>query len=130
MQKFTDVIMEFVNKMGYLSSNDIEGIICYGTGFGNQFSDIDLHIIFNNNLEEEIRGSALINGIRIEYFEKRLESMYSKTLNEFKNQGNAVVSMIVYGDIILDKNGKIILKLYILCLCHVYLKKKLKNSWQ
>ena len=27
MQKFTDVIMEFVNKMGYLSSNDIEGII-------------------------------------------------------------------------------------------------------
>ena len=110
MQKFTDVIMEFVNKMGYLSSNDIEGIIFYGsnqTGFGNQFSDIDLHIIFNNNLEEEIRGSALINGIRIEYFEKRLESMYSKTLNEFKNQGNAVVSMIVYGDIILDKNGKI-----------------------
>ena len=110
MQKFTDVIMEFVNKMGYLSSKDIEGIIFYGsnqTGFGNQFSDIDLHIIFNNNLEEEIRGSALINGIRIEYFEKRLESMYSKTLNEFKNQGNAVVSMIVYGDIILDKNGKI-----------------------
>ena len=105
MQKFTDVIMEFVNKMGYLSSKDIEGIIFYGsnqTGFGNQFSDIDLHIIFNNNLEEEIRGSALINGIRIEYFEKRLESMYSKTLNEFKNQGNAVVSMIVYGDIILD----------------------------
>lgn len=110
MQKFTDVIMEFVNKMGYLSSKDIEGIIFYGsnqTGFGNQFSDIDLHIIFNNNLEEEIRGSALINGIRIEYFEKKLESMYSKTLNEFKNQGNAVVSMIVYGDIILDKNGKI-----------------------
>lgn len=27
MQKFTDVIMEFVNKMGYLSSKDIEGII-------------------------------------------------------------------------------------------------------
>lgn len=31
MQKFTDVIMEFVNKMGYLSSKDIEGIIFYGS---------------------------------------------------------------------------------------------------
>ena len=55
MQQFTDVIMQFVNKMGYLRSKDIEGIIFYGsnqTGFGNQFSDIDLHIIFNNNLKE------------------------------------------------------------------------------
>ena len=33
--------------------------------------------------------------------------MYQKTINEFKNQGNAVVSMIVYGNIILDKNGRI-----------------------
>lgn len=110
MQKFTDVIMKFVNKMGYLSNKDIEGIIFYGsnqTGFGNQFSDIDLHIIFNNNLQEEVRGSDLIDGIRIEYFEKTLDSMYLKTRNEFKNQGNAVVSMIVYGNIILDKNGKI-----------------------
>ena len=89
MQQFTDVIMQFVNKMGYLRSKDIEGIIFYGsnqTGFGNQFSDIDLHIIFNNNLKEEIRGSDLIDGIRIEYFEKTLNSMYQKTINEFKNQ--------------------------------------------
>ena len=110
MQQFTDVIMQFVNKMGYLRSKDIEGIIFYGsnqTGFGNQFSDIDLHIIFNNNLKEEKRGSDLIDGIRIEYFEKTLNSMYQKTINEFKNQGNAVVSMIVYGNIILDKNGRI-----------------------
>lgn len=110
MQQFTDVIMQFVNKMGYLRSKDIEGIIFYGsnqTGFGNQFSDIDLHIIFNNNLKEEIRGSDLIDGIRIEYFEKTLNSMYQKTINEFNNQGNAVVSMIVYGNIILDKNGRI-----------------------
>lgn len=73
MQKFTDVIMEFVNKMGYLSSKDIEGIIFYGsnqTGFGNQFSDIDLHIIFNNNLEEEIRGSALIMVLELNTLKK------------------------------------------------------------
>ena len=63
MQQFTDVIMQFVNKMGYLRSKDIEGIIFYGsnqTGFGNQFSDIDLHIIFNNNLKEEIYTSIYL----------------------------------------------------------------------
>lgn len=59
--------------MGYLSSKDIEGIIFYGsnqTGFGNQFSDIDLHIIFNNNLEEEIRGSALIMVLELNTLKK------------------------------------------------------------
>ena len=110
MKQFTNIINEFVNKMGYDNNSKIEGIIFYGsnqTGFSNDFSDLDLHIIFNNDLEEEIRGSALIDGIRIEYFEKTLLSMYKKSLNEFKNQSNAVVSMILYGNIILDKNGKI-----------------------
>ena len=67
MQQFTDVIMQFVNKMGYLRSKDIEGIIFYGsnqTGFGNQFSDIDLHIIFNLSL---ILISEHARLLRIEY---------------------------------------------------------------
>lgn len=110
MIDFTDVIYEFVNKMGYLENKNVEGIIFYGsnqTGFSNEFSDIDLHIIFSDNIDEEIRGSSLISGYRIEYFEKTLKSMYNKTNTEFKNQGNAVVSMIVYGNIIFDRNGKI-----------------------
>lgn len=110
MSNFTDIIIKFVNKMGYLENKNIEGIIFYGsnqTGFSNQFSDINLHIIFNNNQEEEIRGSMLVDEIRVEYFEKTLKSMYFKARNEFMNQGNATVSMIVYGNIILDKNGRI-----------------------
>jgi len=110
MSEFTNVINKFVNKMGYLSNSNVEGIIFYGsnqTGFSNNFSDIDLHIILSNDADEEIRGSSYIDGYRIEYFEKKLNSMYKKTINEFKNQGNAVVSMIVYGTIILDRNGKI-----------------------
>jgi len=108
--RFTNIINKFVNKKGYTDNENIEGIIFYGssqTGFNNNFSDIDLHIIFNNNIKEEIRGSELIDNVRVEYFEKSLKSMYHKSLHEFKNQGNAVVSMIVYGIVILDKNGRI-----------------------
>ncbi len=108
--KFTNIIEKFVNKMGYLENKDVEGIIFYGsnqTGFANKFSDIDLHIIFNNNIKEEIRGSSFIDGYRIEYFEKSLRSMYDKTINEYKQRGNAVVSMIVYGNTIFDRNGEI-----------------------
>ena len=108
--RFTNIINKFVNKKGYTDNENIEGIIFYGssqTGFNNNFSDIDLHIIFNNNIKEEIRGSELIDNVRVEYFEKSLKSMYQKSLHEFKNQGNAVVSMIVYGIVILDKNGRI-----------------------
>jgi len=107
---FTNIINKFVNKKGYTDNKNIEGIIFYGssqTGFNNDFSDIDLHIIFNNEIKEEVRGSELIDNVRVEYFEKSLKSMYQKSLNEFKNQGNAVVSMIVHGIVILDKNGRI-----------------------
>ncbi|MDO5568744.1 MAG: nucleotidyltransferase domain-containing protein [bacterium] len=110
MDKFTNIIETFVNKMGYLNNEQLEGIIFYGsnqTGFSNSYSDLDLHIIFSNDLEQEVRGSILIDNIRIEYFEKSLKSMYDKSLNEFKNQGNAVVSMIVFGNVIVDINGNI-----------------------
>ena len=110
MKKFTKAINNFVDKMGYLNNKNIEGIIYYGssqTGFANEFSDIDLHIIFNNKIKEEIRGSMLVDGVRVEYFEKSLSNMYKKALHEFKNQSNSMVSMVEYGTVIFDKNNRI-----------------------
>ena len=110
MENFTNIINKFVNKMGYKNNDNLEGIVFYGsrqTGFANKFSDIDLHILFNNNLNEEIRGSTTIDGIRIEYFEKKLSSMYKKAIKEFKNQANSLVSIIEHGTILYDKNGRI-----------------------
>ena len=59
MEKFTDIINKFVNKMGYLKNANLEGIVWYGssqTGFANSCSDIDLHIVFSD-LTNEVRGS-------------------------------------------------------------------------
>ncbi|UKI26750.1 MAG: hypothetical protein L6V91_08420 [Bacilli bacterium] len=55
MQQFTDVIMQFGNKMGYLRSKRYRGhyfsMVVIKQGSEISFSDIDLHIIFNNNLK-------------------------------------------------------------------------------
>ncbi len=108
---FTNIINEFVDKMGYLQNEYLEGIVFYGssqTGFYNQFSDIDLHIIFSK-LNQEIRGSMMIDNHRIEYFEKTLKTMYNKADYEFSHQSNVLVSMLVYGNVIIDTKGNIAL---------------------
>ena len=108
---FTNIINEFVNKMGYLQNEHLEGIVFYGssqTGFNNEFSDIDLHVIFNK-LNQEIRGSMMIDNHRIEYFEKTLKCMYDKADYEFLHQSNVLVSMLVYGNVIVDTRGNIAL---------------------
>ncbi len=110
MKDVQKTIQKFINIMGYYNNPNIEGIIFYGsyqTGFNNAQSDIDLHIIFNDQLKEEIRGSMLVDNIRIEYFEKAIKSMYKRTIDDFKHQKNTTVSMIVHGNILFDKNGNI-----------------------
>ena len=109
MEKFTDIINKFVNKMGYLKNANLEGIVWYGssqTGFANSCSDIDLHIVFSD-LTNEVRGSDFIDNYRIEYFEKTLSSLYQKVDYEFNHQSNAMVSMFAYGTVLLDKRGNI-----------------------
>ena len=119
---FRNAIVDFLNKMGYLENKNCEGIVFYGsysTGFYNDKSDIDLHIIFNNdNPEIIIRGIDTIDGFRIEYFEKPLDDLYGRAINDFNNQSNVLLSMIGHGKVLFDRNGEIkklqnyILKLY------------------
>ena len=109
MKEFTKIIEKFVNKMGYLKNEHLEGIVWYGssqTGFANDCSDIDLHIVFSY-AKNEIRGSDFIDNYRIEYFEKTLSSLYQKVDYEFHHQSNAMVSMFVYGTVLLDKHENI-----------------------
>ena len=73
-----NIILEFINKMDYLNNKHVLGCFFYGsfvTGFNNNDSDIDLHIIFDDsNPKHLIRENDNINGRRIEYFEKPIES--------------------------------------------------------
>lgn len=110
MCTFNKVINTFLNEKGYLDNENIEGVVFYGsasTGYSTKSSDIDLQIITNEDLPTLIRGVETIDNCRVEYFEKPLSDYYKRTKHDFKNQSNVLLSMISYGIVIFDRNGKI-----------------------
>lgn len=92
-------ILKFIDEMGYLSNEHVLGILFYGsyfTGVNTENSDIDLHIIFDNeDLEHLIRGNKIIDGTRIEYFEKPILDVYETIEEGYINQDNA--SLTIFG---------------------------------
>lgn len=111
MDKYLDIIDKFISKMNYKNNSDFIGVYFYGsclTGFNNSSSDIDLHIIFNNNDFEHIyRGVCYIDGIRIEYFEKCISDVYLSVKNDIKECNWSWYSMIGKSYIVCDKNDEL-----------------------
>ena len=104
-----EAITKFIEKMGYTSNEHFLGAIVYGsslTGLNTETSDIDLHIIFDNSDPNKIiRGESLVDGKKIEYFEKTIEDVYLMAENEFANQNNASYSIIGKGEIVYERKG-------------------------
>ena len=104
-----EAITKFIEEMGYISNEHFLGAIVYGsslTGFDTETSDIDLHIIFDNSDPNRIiRGESLVDGKKIEYFEKPIEDVYLMAENEFSNQNNASYSIIGKGEIVYERKG-------------------------
>ena len=107
----TDIILKFITKMDYLNNKHVLGCFFYGsylTGYNNSYSDIDLHIIFDNDDPKHlIRGNEYIDGVRIEYFEKPIDDLYLTVDNDFNNQNNALLSIVGTSRIIFDKTGEL-----------------------
>lgn len=98
---------KFIEEMGYLGNEHCLGVIVYGsslTGFNSATSDIDLHVIFDNESSTIIRGMKMVEGTKIEYFEKPIEDIYLSADNGFLNQDNAFFSMIGNGTIVFQKD--------------------------
>jgi predicted nucleotidyltransferase len=74
MKNFEQIINEFIEQMKYKQNEHFLGVYFYGSclsGFNNDNSDIDLHIVFDNTDKYHIfRGIHYLNGNKIEYFEK------------------------------------------------------------
>lgn len=104
-------ILTFINDMGYLNNDHVLGVLFYGsylTGLNTENSDIDLHIIFDN-LEPDrlIRGNKIIDGTRIEYFEKPIEEIYQTVNEDYINQNNATLTIFGTSKIIYAKDNQI-----------------------
>ena len=104
-----NAITKFMEEKGYINDEHFLGAIVYGsslTGFNTETSDIDLHIIFDNSDPNRIiRGESLVDGKKIEYFEKPIEDVYLMAENEFQNQNNASYSIIGKGEIVYERKG-------------------------
>lgn len=104
-------ILAFINNMNYFNNKHVLGVLFYGsflTGFNTDKSDIDLHIIYDDSDPNHlIRGNQIVDGTRIEYFEKPLGDVYLTIENDFQNQNNA--SLIIFGKskIIYERENKL-----------------------
>ena len=106
-----DKILSFVQDMGYLNNEHVLGILFYGsyfTGFNEENSDIDLHIVFDNEDPNHlIRGNKVIDGTRIEYFEKPLADIYQTVNEDFLHQNNATLTIFGISKIIYAKDNQL-----------------------
>lgn len=114
-----NAVTKFMEEMNYIDDEHFLGIIVYGsslTGFNTEISDIDLHVIFDNsNPNRMIRGEKLIDGKKIEYFEKPIDDEYLMAENEFLNQNNASLSILGKGEIVFTRDDSLInLRKYVL----------------
>ena len=111
MDMFLNIIDKFVKEMDYEINPHFLGVFFYGsslTGFANENSDIDLHIVFDEDDDTHIyRGVHYIDGKRIEYFEKCINDLYLSVKNDFKDRNIAWHSMLVNSMILYDKTGSL-----------------------
>ena len=104
-------ILKFIKEMNYLNNEHCLGVIVYGsslTGFNTNISDIDLYIVFDNAESEHlIRGNKIIDGTKIEYFEKPIKDIYLEIENGYLNQNNASFAIIGKGTIVFERDNKL-----------------------
>ena len=106
-----DKIFKFITDMNYLNNEHVLGILFYGsylTGLNTENSDIDLHIIFDNEDPNHlIRGNKIVDGTRVEYFEKPLDDIYQTVNDDYINQNNAAFLIFGTSKIIYAKDSRI-----------------------
>ena len=106
-----DKISSFIKDMGYLNNEHVLGVFFYGsylTGLNTDNSDIDLHIIFDNEEPDHlIRGNKVVDGTRIEYFEKPIDDIYQTVNEDYINQNNATLTIFGTSKIIYAKDTQL-----------------------
>ena len=108
---YREVLNKFIDDMNYLKNPEVEGIIFYGsfhTNTYNEFSDIDLMILFDDDSDiNQIKGYKTVNGIQVEYFERTISKMHERANSDYMKCEDSLLSIIGYGEIIFDRSGKV-----------------------
>ena len=110
MKDYLLAVSDFISEMNYYDNDHVLGIVVYGsyvTGYSNENSDVDVHIIMDDSDKEIHRAVSTIDGFKIEYFEKPISDIYLSIENDFVTNNNAYLAIIGLGNIIYDRNGEI-----------------------
>ena len=104
------IIQKFVKDKHYEQDEHVLGILFYGSskyGLNNSNSDIDLLIVYDNldNQNSLIRGNAIVDDTRIEYFTKTIREIHINVEEDFIS----IIKVMNYksiGETTLGKNYK------------------------
>ena len=90
--------------------NDVIGILVCGsyvTGNPSNHSDLDVHILLDNNVEYRERGNRIIDGLLIEYFANPPKQIIKYFTDDLKDKSLMSQTQFATGKILLDKNGEV-----------------------
>ena len=92
----------------YLKDEEVEALLLvgsYAVNNQNQFSDIDVYIILNDNAEYRERGNKKIDDYLIEYFINPVHLVREYLQNDKRGHGGAMANMLLKGKIIIDRHN-------------------------
>ncbi len=106
MQLWEEALQKFITR--YQNWDYIEGfLLCgsYAHGTQNEDSDIDIHIITNNQQNWCERGNTRIDGFLIEYFINPIQQIHTYLETGYQKNILTTANMFAYGVILEDKQG-------------------------
>lgn len=106
--EWEEKLNEFLENFKYKS--DIVGILVCGsyiTGNPSSHSDLDVHIILNENANYRERGNRIIDGLLIEYFANPARQIREYFNEDYKNIRPMSQTQFITGKILFDKTGEV-----------------------
>ena len=106
MQNWEVALQKFLAP--YLTQDNFEGaILCgsYASGNQNEFSDIDVQIIFSDNNKWRERGNRYVDGFLIEYFVEPIFKLQKQLVDGLEENSLTIAVIIGYGKILYDRHG-------------------------
>lgn len=108
IEKIEKIILKFIEP--WSKRNEFEGVLLTGsfmTGFANKYSDIDIHIVMNNDFKYKEKGLKKVDGYLIEYFLNPINEILNYFKEDYyKNRSNAATQFLT-GKILIDRNNNI-----------------------
>ncbi|MCL2775217.1 MAG: nucleotidyltransferase domain-containing protein [Oscillospiraceae bacterium] len=105
MENWEIAATDFISQCSFY--RDIEAAFLtgsYAAGNADNYSDIDVYIVLNDNISWRERGNKRINGFLIEYFANPTRQIKNYIDSSYNNADCTTINMILNGIILINKN--------------------------